>query len=317
MTTRDAVFREASAETRLHPVPLAHLSVELGHLDRDAVEAGPERLRRHFRSVAPWLEAARQRRAGRAGRISTCLLIDDYLRGFGSPAEVLPQIVEAARHSRLEVDYVGRMSGCVEAAGAPVAGMFEARLVADPPPGTNGSRPPTAETGWLSNGQRSPGTGPTEAMGASTEWRPPVENAAERHSIFMDIELWDEPGGRRVWSAAFLAAMWQLLRMDLARLVTGQDATARPWDEPLPDDWAVLPPVTQLNPTAAPFAAVRTLSVLPARMVAVQHAVRTVLGHVAIEQEILAHLLSRGRREDPDLPPELVDRIDYVFVGGL
>ena len=38
-------FRETAAEPRTEAVPLAHLSLELGHLYMEDFEAGPERLR--------------------------------------------------------------------------------------------------------------------------------------------------------------------------------------------------------------------------------------------------------------------------------
>jgi len=55
----EAVFRETTAELRTQSVPLAHLSLELGHLYMEDFEAGPGRLREHFAEVRLWVDAAR------------------------------------------------------------------------------------------------------------------------------------------------------------------------------------------------------------------------------------------------------------------
>ncbi len=57
-------------------------------------EAGPERLRRHFTEVRPWVDAARTAASARAGgrraRISTCFLVDDYFTRFSTPPKSSP-----------------------------------------------------------------------------------------------------------------------------------------------------------------------------------------------------------------------------------
>ncbi|MGQ0718352.1 MAG: SCO2522 family protein [Pseudonocardiales bacterium] len=335
MTPADAVFHEASAERRVASVPLAHLSIELGHLYMEDFAAGPQHLRQCFRQVAPWVNAARQACAdglqsqrtqqGRCGqdgrkarvRISTCFLVDDYFTRFSSPAELVPELVSAAHEAGLEIDYLGRESGCADANGVTLARLVEDRLVADPPPDTNGSRPPAAEVGWLCNGQRSPASGTAEAMDAIPRWTPPVQNAARRHSIFLDVELWDldESNGRRTWSCPFLAAVWQLLRLGMLRHDGESVATAQQREGSFPDDWDELPAVTQLNPTAAPFSAYRTLSVLSTRFLPIEHAVRTILSQTAVDRDVLGQVMTRSRSEGIELPLELVDRIDYVFAG--
>lgn len=314
----EAVFRETTAEPRTQSVPLAHLSLELGHLYMEDFEAGPERLREHFAEVRVWVDAARAAAARRTGgkrpRISTCFLIDDYFTRFSSPAEVIPELIRAARKSDLEIDYLARESGCAEAEGVPLARLVEGRLVADPAPNTNGSRPATTETGWLCNGQRSP-VGTSEAMAGIMTWAPPSQNAANRHSIFVDIELWNEDGGKRVWSCPFLAAVWQILRMGLLRNNGDSVATPQPWPEEWPDDWDRIPAIIKLNPAAAPFSAYRTLSVLSTRFLPIEHAVRTILSQVAVERGVAEQVVNRGNGERLRLPPELVDRIEYVFTG--
>src|SRR5207302_9784046 len=115
----EAAFTETSAQPRVERVPLGHLSIELGHLYMEDYEAGIDSLRWHFRQVAPWANAARQACAAALGdrtpRISTCFLVDDYFAPFGSPREIVPQLVEAAAEAGLHIDYLGRESGCAEA----------------------------------------------------------------------------------------------------------------------------------------------------------------------------------------------------------
>jgi hypothetical protein len=313
-------FREAAAEPRIQAVPFAHLSLELGHLYFEDLAAGPDHLRRQFQRVAPWAEAARgilsAGMPGRTPRVSTCFLIDDYFAPTSSPAEVVPALLQAAQDTGLEIDYLARESACVEADGAPLARLVEERIVADPPPGTNGMRPPVTETGWLCNGQRSPGIAQVEAMAPGAGWAPPAQNATTRHSVFVDVELWDERRGERTWSCAFLAAVWQLLRLGLLRSHGAQVAVPRPWDGDLPDRWDQLPAIVQLRPRAAPFSAYRSLSILPGRFLANEHAVRTILSQVAVEATVARQPIDRGQAERIPLPPEPVDRLEYVFTGS-
>jgi len=319
VSSADAVFGEAAAESRVAAVPLSHLSVEVGHLYMEDFAGGRERLRRHFERVRPWAETARracaERSSGRKPRVSTCFLVDDYFARFSSPAQVVPELMATAEESGTRIDYLARESACAEADGVSLARLVESRLVADPAPDTNGSRPPATEAGWLCNGQRSPTTGFAEAMGAVTPWAPPVQNAARRHSIFLDVELWDEIGGRRTWSCPFLAAVWQLLRLGMLRNFGESVVTPRRWKGAFPEHWDELPPVVQLNPTASPFSAYRTFSVLSSGFLPVEHAVRTILSQAAIDPRVLEQIRDRSGAEGVEVPREVVDRIDYVFVG--
>jgi hypothetical protein len=331
VTAADSIFREATAERRVVSVPLSHLSIELGHLYMDDFAAGMD-LQQHFAQITPWVDAARQkctessrsqtgkcRRQGREPRtrVSTCFLIDDYFTRFSSPAEVIPALVSAARATGLEIDYLARESGCAQADNVDLARLVEGRLVPDPPLSTNGSRPHPTEVGWLSNGQRSPADGAAgEAMETNRVWTPPVQNSARRHSIFVDVELWDESDGRRTWSCALLAAVWQLLRLGMLRHNGEGVALPRQWEGAFPDDWDKIPAVTQLNSTAAPFSAYQTFSILSKRFLSVEFAVHTILSQVAVDREVLSQVMLRSRAEGVELPVELVDRIGYVIVGS-
>jgi len=251
---------------------------------------------------------------GRKARVSTCFLIDDYFTRFATPAEVLPAVVEAARASDLEIDYVARESGCVTANGVPIAELVTGRIATLPEPGTNGSRPPALEVGWLSNGQRSPRHDGREAMLRSV-WAPPVEIGAVNHSVFVDVELWSEKDGRRTWSCAYLAAVWQLLRLGIPRNAGASVVRPKQLGE-APADWDDLPPLVQLNPNAAPFCAYRTMSVLPVRFLQIEHAVRIILQQIAPLPAVIDQIKDRSKHESIDLPVDLTDRIGYILFSG-
>jgi hypothetical protein len=323
----EAVYEEATGAERVERLPLAHLSIEVGHLCMEDFRGGPEHLRRLMEQVAPWERAARDACARQlrpaTARISTCFLVDDYFTRFSSPREVVPQILAAARAAGVGVDYLAREAACVRAEGVDLAGLVEARLVTDPPRGTTGSRPPLSSTGWLCNGEPSPQPDHRqaplpEAMRAPPPWRPPSENGANRHSIFIDVQLWDEVDGERRWSCPYLAAVWQLLRLGLLR-DTGQSVVRpRVWTGELPEAWSELPPVVQLTERPAAFCAFRTFSVLAGRFLPIEHAVRTILGQFDVGRSVRAQLLERAATERPvplALPPEIIDRIEYVFAG--
>ncbi|MFC8391917.1 MULTISPECIES: SCO2522 family protein [unclassified Streptomyces] len=317
----EAVFRETAAEPRTQAVPLSHLSLELGHLYMEDFEAGPGHLRRHFERVRPWAEAARATAAAAGGkrpRISTCFLIDDYFTRFSAPAEVVPMLLEEAERAGLVVDYLARESGCAVAGKVPVAEAVAGRIVEEPPPGSYGLRPPATQTGWLANGERSPVARAPQAMKKATAWQQPKETAARRHSVFLDVELWDDgPDGHRTWSCPFLAAVWQLARLGLLRnegeaVLVPQPHTASGF----PDDWDELPPLLRLNPRADPFAAYRTCSVLPSRFLPVEHAVRVILDQIEVDPGALAQTAERSARENAAVPDSVADRISYVFYAG-
>lgn len=324
MTEVSGTVRETSAEPRRVSLPMSHVSVELGHLYYEDFAAGPDALSALFSSLVPWAAAAASRAAagqpsGKA-RISTCFLVDDYFSRFSEPGRVVPMILEAAGKADLRIDYLARESACAAAGDSRPADLALSRLVTEPAPGTTGARLPVTESGWLTNGVRSPGTPsapgmPEMAMRSAEPWRPPKQNAARRHSIFIDIELWDEADGRRVWSCPMLAAVWQLLRLGLLRDL-GRPV-AQPADRPdeWPDEWTDLPPVVRLLPDAAPFAAYSTISLLPPKFLPVELAVRTILGQFAADPLVLAEIADRAGREHVDLAEEIVDRIRPVFVS--
>jgi hypothetical protein len=317
----EAVFEESSATHRIEAMPLSHLSLELGHLYMEDFQQGLPRLTELFEGVAPWARTAEAVcgtgvAPGRP-RISTCFLIDDYFQAFSTPAEVIPMILTAAGNAGLRIDYIAREACCVEAHDVPLAELVTGRLVASPPPGTTGSRPPVHETGWLSNGERSPELPLDEAMRPTVGWQPPSESGANRHSIFVDVELWaDGPTETRLWSCPFLAAVWQLLRLGALRMRGRSVVRPQLMADAFPGEWKDLPPIIQLRPDATPFSAYRTFSVLGNRFLPIELSVRTILSQVDIEHSVREELAQRCAAEKLTLPEELVSRIEYAFVGS-
>src|SRR2546430_3070164 len=145
-------------------------------------------------------------------------------------------------------------------------------------------------------------------MPAPKRWPPPVQNGDNEHSIFLDVQLWSTPDGQRRWSCASLAAVWQLVRLGLLR--NSGDAVLQPFrldeDEVIPSNWDALPAVYQVNAQAAPFTAYRTLSVLSAQFLPVEHAVRSILSQVSIEKTVTEQLTKRSRAEGLTIPAETV-----------
>jgi hypothetical protein len=300
------------AESR--SVPLSHVSIELGHLHGDDLTAGMPRLAEHFSAVAPYVAPFRGRHVAARPRVSCCYLIDDYFGKIAPPAELIPALLAAADEAGVTLDYIARESGCAEADGVSLAGLVEDALVDEPPPSTTGSRPPARETGWLSNGERSP-TARAEAFRRPAAWQPPLENGDVRHSIFVDVEMWKGDGPDRQWACATMAAVWQLSRLGLLRYRGDAPAAPVPVAGDYPADWRDLPPVIRVNPAAESFFAYRTVSVLPRRELAVEHAVETILEQVRIDPAADEQVRRRADAEGVRVPQLVKDRISYVFLG--
>ena len=242
-------------------------------------------------------------------------MLDDYFHRFGTPREVIPQVQSAAAEHGLILDYVARESSFARHDGAELARLVVDTLVVEPPRHTTGSRPPLSESGWLSNGKRSPGHVDAPAMTLPRPWSPPLQSGDPRHSIFVDIELWSDEPDARVWACALLASVWQMTRLGVLRH-RGETMTqpCRLAGE-LPTDWDELPAIVQLNPAAAPFCAYRTLTLMGTQYLPVELAVRTILGQVAVPPAVAQQVAKRAGGEGLHLPSELVDRLSYVFIS--
>jgi len=322
------VYSESATRQTPRHVGLSHLSVEVGHLYmKDFAEGDDNHIRTQFRKVRPWLEttrAALREDFGKHGRLSTCFLIDDYFHPEATrPADVIGRLVRIAGEFGVEIDYLAREAGCASSGGIPLAEMTAAMLLPEPPVGTTGSRPPVQDIGWLCNGERSPDNNSgNQAMMPATEWKPAVEFGRRNHSIFLDVELWrdftekDDSGSRtrRQWSCPFLASVWQLLRLGALRYEGRPIVEPEPWSGNWPARWADLPAVVQLSKRAAPFAAYRTMSVLPQAYLGIEHAVRVILSHLDLDESVIKKTVDRGAEEGVSVPLELSTRVSHIFV---
>lgn len=322
MTEVQGEFRESGASPRTQSLPFAHLSLELGHLYLEDLVAGPDRLDALFAGVAPWAATAVQALSAtiRRPRVSTCFLIDDYFSSIDSPANVVPQILAAAEKAGVSIDYLVREAACAQAEGpsGPVspAELLMAGLVEEPEPGTTGWRPSAASSGWLSNGRRSPASPEKQPALAVQAWAPPNQSAARKHSIFVDVQLWDEDGGTRTWSCPLLAASWQLLRLGLLRNFGLPVVQPEPAPAQWPRTWSELPAITRLTAKPPAFTAYSTSSILSSRFLPVEVAVRTILAQVTAEPAVTAQIAERAAAEHLNLPADPLDRIEYVFAGA-
>ncbi|QSB06002.1 SCO2522 family protein [Natronoglycomyces albus] len=228
-----------------------------------------------------------------------------------------------------------------------IARLVAGQIVQEPPQGATGFRPRVEESGWLCNGRRSPGQN-LEAMGEPSRWEAPEQYARSRlgHTIFLDTQLWEDKPDDRIWTCPMLAAVWQLLRLGLLRnhgrsvaqpefidfpaAISGPDKnlplhvkaeraaklTSDDEDMWLPDEWHKMPAVLQVNPEARPFTAYRTMSIMSGAFLETEHAVRTICSMVQVSEEVRQVVQESADREGVFcLPPEVPDRISYVFQG--
>jgi hypothetical protein len=323
--------------------------VEVGHLYADQLGSSDDALTETFvraarqlpsdlheqlcsATAARRLESCRKpdRGSPSSPRISTCVLVDDYSRDLPTgPDEALPRVIAAARRAGLRLDYLAREAACARVDDVSPAALLVRALVTEPPEGATGARPPAFRSGWVCNGIRSPD--PVGPAMAPARWQPPRQNAPEGHSVVIDVELWSPYDAAatqappvaascdrtdRRWSCTALAATWQLLRLGLLRHrgepVWGVHDLPRSW----PATWAELPPLIRVQPTATPFPAYRTLSLLPGRFLLTESGVRTVLGQVAGDCELLADIATRAGAEGTPVPTRIDDRVEYVFYSG-
>lgn len=328
-------YIEAAAETKLDQIPLSHLSIEVGHIYMDDLINGVEQIRAQFRRVAPRVRAhtelAREE-YGPTARVSTCFLIDDYFGAPSKPTDLIDQLLAVAQECDLRIDYLAREAACaiaptyrdgeyVAGADMDLAAMVSECIVVEPDIESNGRRPPTVETGWLCNGRRSTANQPTQAMRVE-RYRPPEEFGCREHSVFLDVQLWSEnaavDGCSARWSCPYLAAIWLLLRLGMLRF--DRKAVIEPvrWseDRAWPQRWRELPAVIQLNPHAKPFAAYRALSILPQRYVGVEHAVRVILDHIALDEGVIEQTVARAAAEGITLPRLAPERIGHLLLDG-
>jgi hypothetical protein len=319
MTAVDDIvsYGEASEQDEVRSIPLAHLSIEVGHFYMDELLNGPDPVRSRFAAARPWLTAARESLRVDHPRVSTCFLVDDYFFPETSPAEIMPRLLSAAREAGVEIDYIAREAGCQRADSVDVASLAAQGLVEEPPPKTNGSRPQARLSGWLANGRRPSPAGSDEAM-RTAAWQPAEEFGRRNHSIFLDVEMWRGDGPDRLWSCPFLAGVWHLLRLGVLRHHNEPVAqpVPRAVDEPWPESWSDLPAVMQIRENAQPFSAYRAVSILPRTYLPIEHAIRVILEHLTFDDAVLDELVRRGAAEGLVVPRPAVERLAHVFLDG-
>jgi hypothetical protein len=329
-------YREGSEHDRVQNLALSHLSVEVGHFYMEELTDGEERIKAQFCKLEPFLELARATVGhGRSTpRVSTCFLLDDYFRPNTNPREIVEKVDRISRECGVRIDYMVREAGCRKAGDIHLAELTAGMLAPEPAPGTNGSRPPAQESGWLSNGERSPLPGPTQAMrtpprSPAEEWTPPVEFGRRNHSIFMDVEMWkelekvptrdggldDAPGK---WACPFLAAVWHLLRLGMVRYEGRPvlEPVACPSGDDWPDSWDYVPPIIQLTKDAAPFAAYRSTSIMPATYLPIEHASRMIIDHLVLDEAVIDQVVARAAGEGVQISRSATRRMSHLFVEG-
>ncbi|WP_216908050.1 SCO2522 family protein [Nocardia noduli] len=331
-------YTEATEHARVSAVPLSHLSIEVGHFYMHDLTAGPGPIKAQFRRIAPLVRALTEIAEddfGENPRVSTCFLIDDYFRRDTVPERILDDLLGAADECGLRIDYLAREAGCWEVPAVvrdgvvrtPAIALAEhvrGRIVQEPQVGHNGTRPPASESGWLCNGKRESGGKPGQSMHADEPYEYPEEFGRREHSIFLDVEMWNLERTRRgaetgtKWSCPYLASIWQLLRLGLLRYDGRPAVEPQPWsrDSPRHDSWWEMPSIIQLNPAAKPFAAYRSLSILPQRYVGIEYAVRVIMDHIRLDAEVVDQVVERGAREGITVPRRAAERLSHHLLPG-
>ena len=309
----------------------AHLYIETGHFYPDDLDKGQDHFAAYFRRVARYAGVAAENYAERTGieqpRVSTVMMIDDYrkLRNV-TPEEVIGGfILPAAEAAGISVDYIARDAACAEyydrTSGLQVspADILTARIIDEPIKGVGLPNMFMVERGWLANGQR-PVADPAKGQ---KDWQPAEEYGAQLHSIFMDVEIFrDEKKSGRLWACPLLASVWQAARLgdlhnEFAPAMTVQPVP-RAADGGLHfgEDWDELPAIMQLHDDAHGFEAYSTFSVLPTRYLGVEGAVRTILGHIDVNEDTSRYMHDLASAEGLVLSG-LTDRLEYVFTNDL
>jgi len=256
----------------------AGLSVEAGHFYANAFSSNAEPpLAVRLERVKIWADAAELRLKQETGEeASTVHLIDDYSCNF-KPQRIIRQIIDAAKQSKLRVDYLAREGACV-----PLAGIVLDQLAT-----TEVFAKGESVAHWFDSTLEAARAGDAEG-GRLRFWGEIYYKYAENE-----------------WACAHLAAVLQLLRLgvlhypdfDKPFLLKNKDELPawRKWDE--------VPGLIQLNPDAAPFQARETFSILP----------KAYIGVETLVKKIIARLPSP---DGPDALP-VDQRIHHSFLGKL
>jgi hypothetical protein len=238
----------------------AGLSIETGHFypnafSKNATPPLADRLER----VKIWADAAESELKQETGEeASTVYLIDDYSCNF-KPQRIIRQIIDAAKQSKLRVDYLAREGACI-----PLAGIVLDQLAT-----TEVFAKDESVAHWFDS--------TLEAVGVGDTWEGRLQFGGEMYYKYAKNE----------WACAHLAAVWQLLRLgvlhhpdfDKPFLLKNKDELPawKKWDE--------VPGLIQLNPGAAPFQAHETLSILPKSYIDVENLVKKIITNLPVPDE--------------------------------
>ena len=323
------VFREHHRGTMVKELSLSHLSVEVGHFYMEDLENGEEPILAQFQRVKPWLDAARASAVsgGSKPRVSTCFLIDDYFQSWPDAPYIMEKLLRLSAQAGVTIDYVARESACARRAdGFAVAELLATRLLEEPEPDQDtGGRPPAITSGWLSNGRPTREATILNAMEAH-RWEAPVEYGKRNHSIYVDVELWQDGSelradredvlNRRVYSCPFLAAVWQLVRLGLLRKDGAPALEVTDFDDEWKAEWSQFPDIIRVNPKAAPFYAYQSLSIMPQNFLPIETAVRNIVDHFVFDRDVMAQLNRRAQQENVVVPEVISQRMSHHFLPG-
>ena len=157
-------------------------------------------------------------------------------------------------------------------------------------------------------------------------WEAPLEYGRINHSIYVDVEMWRdgaEPGAdredvlnRRQYSCPFLAAVWQLVRLGLLRKDGVPALEVTDFDGTWKSEWSQFPDIMRVNPNAAPFYAYESLSIMPQNFLPIETAVRTIVDHFQVQQDVMAKLDRRAQQENIAVPAVISQRMSHHFLPG-
>jgi hypothetical protein len=279
------------------------VSIEVMHVYRTAW--GADDLSRHAGREARWVETISAELDRRGRSWSICMLVDDTdPRTDGDALE--ERLREAWSTTGLPLDHVVRETEC----GASIGQMIE-HFTGEIELGFGGTLgsavrlPPVDVVAerrrWLGNGESARpantrlGAAEINEEPGEADVRPIRPVGSRAHRIHLDVELWSSVGqGAPVWSCPTLAAWWQLLRLGA----------------PHRDGAPIARPVAGGRPL--PLHARSTVTLLPAGLLEVEHAVRTILERVVVPASWLSAAADGQPAENS---ASHLDRIGYVFTN--
>lgn len=280
------------------------VSIEVLHIYRP--DSPSRALIRSALREARWVEAIATA-LDRQGRTwSVCMLIDDT-DPRSDADDIEERVCEAWRATGLPLDHAVRETECAMS----ITRMLE-RFTGDVEVGLAGALgtavcPPPVDVvaerrRWLTNGEPTRpsmtrlGTAALSEEPGEADIVPMKAVGSRAHRIHLDVELWSTVGhSQPTWSCSMLAAWWQLLRLGAPHV--DQAPLSRPAQGGRP----------------LPLHGRSTLTLLPARMLEVEHAVRTILERVIVPTQWLVDDLNG---KPPATAQSHLDRIGYVFTNS-